>query len=160
MTEVFKELAREAARRKAFSLRQTGYATIPHDLYRRIVPIAREYEKGNVDIVLLYTYLLASVNGQKENDRYMSAFTSNDRIATDIGIGRNRIAKLSGVLEATGLLKTAYDYTSNKRDKLYYPMYYSQLNDDEIRRNLDELYRQSLESDLPKSLESDLPKSP
>lgn len=144
MNERFVKLAQEAEQRKAFSLREdnglTGYAPIPHDLYRRLVPIAREYEKGNVDIVPLYTYLLANVNGQRDNDRYMSAFPSVDRISADTGIGRNRVAKLANVLVAVGLLKTAYDYTSNKREKLYYPMYYSDLSDEEIRRNLDVLY--------------------
>lgn len=144
MSERFKQLAQEAAQRKAYSLRDdnglSGYATIPHDMYRRLVPIAREYEKGSADIVLVYTYLLSNVNGQRDNDRYMSAFTSVERIAADTGIGRNRIAKLSNVLEAVGLLKTAYDYTSNKRDKLYFPMYYSALTDEQIRHNLDVLY--------------------
>lgn len=144
MSQRFIQLAQEAAQRKAYSMREnnglSGNAPIPHDLYRRLVPLARQYEKGNADIVLIYTYLLANVNGQKENDRYMSAFTSVERIAADTGIGRNRIAKLSNVLEAVGLLKTAYDYTTNKRDKLYFPMYYSALTDDQIRHNLDVLY--------------------
>jgi acetate kinase len=144
MSDKFKQLATEAKQRKDHSMRKnnglSGNAPIPHDLYRRLVPIAREYEKGNADMVLLYTYLLANVNGKKDNDRYMSAFTSVDRIATDTGIGRNRIAKLSNVLEAVGLVKTAYDYTSNKRDKLYFPQYYSELSDETIRRNLDVIY--------------------
>ncbi|MEH6941663.1 hypothetical protein [Bacillus sp. JJ722] len=109
-------------------------------MFRRLVPIAREYEKGNADIALIYTYLLSNVNGQPDNDRYMSAFTSVERIAADTGIGRNRVAKLSNVLEAVGLLKTAYDYTANKREKLYFPLYYSALTDEEIRRNLDAIY--------------------
>jgi acetate kinase len=144
MSDKFKQLATEAKQRKDHSMRKnnglSGNAPIPHDLYRRLVPIAREYEKGNADMVLLYTYLLANVNGKKDNDRYMSAFTSVDRIAADTGIGRNRIAKLSSVLEAVGLVKTAYDYTSNKRDKLYFPQYYSELSDETIRRNLDVIY--------------------
>jgi acetate kinase len=144
MSDKFKLLATEAKQRKDHSMRKnnglSGNAPIPHDLYRRLVPIAREYEKGNADMVLLYTYLLANVNGKKDNDRYMSAFTSVDRIAADTGIGRNRIAKLSNVLEAVGLVKTAYDYASNKRDKLYFPQYYSELSDETIRRNLDVIY--------------------
>jgi hypothetical protein len=142
--ELFKQLAQEAAQKKQFSMREnnglTGNAPIPHDLYRRLVPIAREYDKGNADIVLLYTYLLANVNGQRDNDRYMSAFTSVERIASETGLGRNRIARLSNVLEAVGLLKTAYDYTTNRRDKLYYPLYYSAFTDEEIRQNLGKLY--------------------
>ncbi|QHA36866.1 hypothetical protein D5E69_14280 [Rossellomorea marisflavi] len=156
MSGKFKEFSQEVVNRKAFSLKEdsglSGYAPVPHDLYRRLVPIAREYQKSNVDIVPLYTYLLSNVNGRRDNDRYMSAFTSVERIAADTGIGRNRIAKLSSVLEAIGLIKTVYDYTSNKRDKLYFPMYFSSLTDEQIRSNLDRLYgdkgRQSPESEL------------
>ncbi|KXZ17739.1 hypothetical protein AXI58_18550 [Bacillus nakamurai] len=143
----FEHLAREALQRKAYAMQKenglTGNAPIPHDLWRRLVPIAREYEKGNGAIAQLYTYLLAHVNGKPDNDRYMSAFPSVEKIAEDTGIGRNRIARLANVLEAVGLLKTAYDYASNKREKLYYPQYYSALSDAEIRRRLDDIYGQS-----------------
>ncbi|ETT41417.1 hypothetical protein C162_26085 [Paenibacillus sp. FSL R7-269] len=96
----------------------------------------------------LYTYLLAMVNGQPDNDRYMSAFPSVQRIADETGIGRNRVKPLCDVLEAVGLVKSAMDYTSNKRDKLYYPQYYSELSDAQIRANLDVLYGHSPESEL------------
>ncbi|WP_326069961.1 helix-turn-helix domain-containing protein [Bacillus subtilis] len=143
----FEHLAREALQRKAYAMQKenglTGNAPVPHDLWRRLVPIAREYEKGNGAIAQLYTYLLAHVNGKVDNDRYMSAFPSVDKIAEDTGIGRNRIARLANVLEAVGLLKTAYDYASNKREKLYYPQYYSGLSDAEVRRRLDVIYGQS-----------------
>lgn len=140
----FRVLAEESAKRKAYAMAKdnglSGNAPIPHDLWRRLIPIAKEYDKGNATIAQLYSYLLAYVNGQTENDRYMSAFTSVERIADETGIGRNRLKRLSDVLEAVGLLRTAYDYTGNKREKLYYPMYYSSLTDAEIRRNLDVLY--------------------
>ena len=143
----FEHLAREALQRKAYAMQKeselTGNAPIPHDLWRRLVPIAREYEKGNGAIAQLYTYLLAHGNGRPNNDRYMSAFPSTDRIAEETGIGRNRIARLAKVLEAVGLLKSAYDYTLSRRNKLYYPQYYSDLSDEEIRRRLDKLYGQS-----------------
>lgn len=145
MSNKFEYLANEAIQRKEYVMTPgnglTGNAPIPHDLWRRIIPIAREYDKANASIAQLYSYLLAYVNGKKDNNRYMSAFPSVDKIAEEIGIGRNRIAKLSNVLVAVGLIKTAYDYTTNKRDKLYFPLYYSSLTDEEIRRNLDELYR-------------------
>lgn len=133
-------LAAEAERKKSACLARGKTSPFPHDLFRRIVPIAREFDKSNADIALLYTYLLTNVNGDRENDRYMSAFTSVQRIADDTGIGRNRVAKLASVLEAVGLLKTAYDYTSNKREKLYYPQYYSELTDEEMRERLADLY--------------------
>ncbi|HFK1514766.1 TPA: helix-turn-helix domain-containing protein [Bacillus cereus] len=145
MSNKFEYLANEAIQRKEYSMTPgnglTGNAPIPNDLWRRIIPIAREYDKANASIAQLYSYLLAYVNGKKDNDRYMSAFPSVEKIAEETGIGRNRIAKLSNVLIAVGLIKTAYDYATNKRDKLYFPLYYSSLTDKEIRRNLDELYR-------------------
>lgn len=152
MSEQFQRLARESTRKKAECLDRGFYAPVPHDLFRRIVPIVREYDKANVHIVTLYTYLLSMVNGQPDNDRYMSAFPSVVRIADETGIGKNRVKRLCDVLEAVGLVKSVLDYTSNKRDKLYYPQYYSVLTDEEIRRNLDEIYRHSPESELPKSL--------
>lgn len=152
MSEQFQRLANESFRKKTECLDRGFYAPVPHDLFRRIVPIAREYDKANVHIAALYTYLLSLVNGQPDNDRYMSAFPSVQRIADETGIGRNRIRPLCDVLEAVGLVKSTYDYAGNKRDKLYYPQYYSVLTDDEIRRNLAELYGHSLLSDLPNAL--------
>lgn len=143
MSEQFRRLASESLRRKTDCLERGHYAPVPHDLYRRIIPIAREYDKGNAHIAALYTYLLSLVNGQPDNDRYMSAFPSVQRIADETGIGRNRIRPLCDVLEAVGLVKSAFDYTSNKRDKLYYPQYYCELSDGEIRARLDELYKGS-----------------
>lgn len=142
------ELAAESLRKKTEALDRGQYSPIPHDLFRRLVPIAREYDKSNVHIAMLYTYLLSHVNGQPDNDRYMSAFPSVQRIADETGIGKNRIRRLCDVLEAVGLIKSAYDYTSNKRDKLYYPQYYSELSDGEIRARLDELYGHSPRSEL------------
>lgn len=152
MSEQFKRLASESLRRKTDCLERGYYAPIPHDLYRRIIPIAREYDKSNAHIAALYTYLLSLVNGQPDNDRYMSAFPSVQRIADETGIGRNRIRPLCDVLEAVGLVKSAFDYTSNKRDKLYYPQYYCELTDEEIRARLNELYGHSPRSELPQSL--------
>lgn len=152
MGKQFRDIGHEAARRKSSFLDRGHYAPVPHDLFRRIVPIAREYDKSNAHIATIYTYLLSMVNGQQDNDRYMSAFPSVQRIADDTGIGRNRIKPLCDVLEAVGLVKSAMDYTSNKRDKLYYPQYYSELTDEQIRAKLDVLYGHSPESELLNAL--------
>lgn len=138
----FASYAQEASRRKEAAL-QAGYnGMIPHDLWRRLIPIAREYGGKRVaDMALLYSYLVANVNGQPENDRYMSAWVSVDKIVAETGIGKNRVAPLADALEAVGLLKTAYDYTGNKRNKLYYPQYYSALSDEEVRSNMTEWSR-------------------
>lgn len=133
----------EAVFRKDKALKDGLNAPIPHDLWRRIIPIAREFEAGNANIAAVYTYLLAHVNGQKTNDRYMAAFTSVAKIARDTRITVNRIAKLVAVLEAVGLLRTCYDYAGNKPTKLYYPLYSSNLSDEQIRENLSELYKET-----------------
>lgn len=148
MSGQFRELGHEASRRKSAFLDRGHYAPVPHDLFRRLIPIAREYDKSNAHIATVYTYLLSMVNGQPDNDRYMSAFPSVQRIADETGIGRNRVKPLCDVLEAVGLVKSAMDYTSNKRDKLYYPQYYSELTDEQIRGRLDVMYGHSPKSEL------------
>lgn len=139
------EYAMEAEQKKAYALKKgsglTGNAPVTHDLWRTIVPIAREFDDSNVAISMLYTYLLAYTNGQKENDWYMAAFTSIESIAKDLKIGKGRIKRLADVLVAVGLLKTAYNYYGRKKNKLYYPQYYSTLTTDEMRENLRELYK-------------------
>ncbi|QNM43739.1 hypothetical protein DUT88_12905 [Shouchella clausii] len=144
-TGKFAHLAQEAAAKKEYALRKDnglgGNGQVPHDMWRRLLPIAMEYNRGYGAAAVIYTYLIANVNGQPDNDRYMSAFVSVDRIARDTGVSRNRVAPLCNVLEAVGLLKTAYDYTGNKREKLYYPQYYSDLTDEEIHVRMAELER-------------------
>ena len=135
----FAELAKEAERRKVVSLDNGGYAPIPHDLWRVYIPIAQEYGGRRMgDMALLYSYLLSNVNGQRDNDRYMSAWASVDNIVENTGIGVNRVSALADALEAVGLLVTAYDYTGNRRNKLYYPLYYSDLTDEEVHANMSE----------------------
>lgn len=137
MSGKFEHYAREAQERKESAL-QAGYnGMIPHDLWRRLIPIAQEYGgKRMADMALLYSYIIAHVNGQTDNDRYMSAWASVPKIVEETGIGKNRVAPLADALVAVGMLKTAYDYTSNKREKLYYPQYYSALTDEEIHNNM------------------------
>ncbi|MDF1510864.1 hypothetical protein PZE06_22275 [Robertmurraya sp. DFI.2.37] len=135
-TGKFTQYANEAAQRKEHALAAGKNGMIPHDLWRRLIPIAMEYDRGNADMALLYSYLVANVNGQPDNDRYMSAFMSVERIANETRIGRNRVAKLADALEACGLLRTAFDYAGNKRDKLYYPQYYSALTDEEVHEGM------------------------
>lgn len=140
----FKHLAEEAATRKAQSLEKGkeygGYSPMFHDFSRRILPILLEYDRKNRDTVTLYSYLLAHTNGDPKNDRYMAAFPSVKRIDKETGINKNRIAYLSDVLEAAGMIKTAQDKTaSGNNQKLYYPQYYSEVPDHVIRLRMNEL---------------------
>lgn len=150
----FESFSKEAEQRKTFALQKDngmdGNSLIPHDMWRRLIPVAMEYDRGLGAMATLYTYILSNVNGQKDNDRYMSAWPSVDRIAKETGIGKNRIAPISDALEAVGLLRTTYDYSSNKRDKLYFPQYYSSLSDEEIHANMTEWKRKMSEKNKPK----------
>lgn len=125
-----------AGRRKQEALTAGHYQPLPNDLWRRLVPLARKYDKGYADIATLYTYLLAHVNGQHGTAQYMSAWPSVQTIAADTGIGRNRVPKLAAVLEAVGLLEVAYEQRGVRRLKRYYPLYYSTLSDAEVHANL------------------------
>lgn len=146
MSNKFASYASEAIQRKEYAMDSgnglTGNGMIPHDLWRRLIPIAQEYGgKKMADMALLYSYVISNVNGQPDNDRYMSAWVSVENIVAGAGIGKNRVAPLSDALEAVGLLKTAYDYTGNRRNKLYYPQYYSEMRDEEIHANMAEWKR-------------------
>jgi hypothetical protein len=140
----FTDMANESAWKKRRAMEKdnglTGNAPVPHDLWRKVVPIAKEFERGNVAVAALYSYLLAHVNGNADNDRYMSAFTSVDRLAEDMCVGKNRVSLLSDILVAVGLLKTVYDYAGNRKEKLYYPQYYTTQTEDEMRRNIGDVY--------------------
>lgn len=134
----FTKLASEAEKKKESALKEGNNGMIPHDLWNRIIPITREYNRGTPDIALLYSYLISRVNGESGNDRYMSAFPNVETIAKHTGIGRNRVTPLVEILEFTGMLKTVYDYTANKRDKLYYPQYYSDVPNEVIHEKMTE----------------------
>jgi hypothetical protein len=127
---------KRALQRKQACLVAGGNAPVPHDLFRRLIPLARQYDKGYGDIAQLYLYLLANVNGQPANARYMSAWPSVLTIAAETGIGRNRVPKLVSVLEAVGLVEVEYEQQATKRLKFYYPQYYSALTDVEIHGRL------------------------
>src|SRR5690625_2035704 len=124
----FKYLSNEAEQRKAFSLDKNnglgGNAPMPHIFCRDLLPIVLEYDRTNRDIVVLYAYLLAHTNGDKKNDRYMSAFPSLVTIDKETGISRNRLPYLSDILEAIGMIKTALDRSpEGHNQKLYFPQY-------------------------------------
>ena len=113
---------------------------MPHTFCRDLLPIVLEYDRSNRDIVVLYAYLIAHTNGDKQNNRYMAAFPAVETIDKETGISRNNIAYLSDVLEAIGMIETAFDRTpSGHNQKLYYPQYYSEVPEYVIRERLERL---------------------
>lgn len=116
-------LAKQALQRKQQLLKDGLTAPIPHSIGRELLPLMVSENKRDRDAVVLYVYLLSKVNGDKENNRYMSAWPSNKTIAEETGIDKNNIKRLSDLLEKHGLIKTEIIYSLNKKEKLYYPMY-------------------------------------
>lgn len=144
----FKELSQEAAYRKHQSLQEEnglgGYAPLLHDFSRRILPILVEYDSKNRDVIVLYNYILSKTNGDPENDRYMAAFPSNKTINAESGVPINRLAHISNILEACGMIKTIQDRSPNGRNqKLYYPQYYSDVPEYIIRIRMEELTKKN-----------------
>src|SRR5699024_2122518 len=95
-----------------------------------------EYDKRATNMAQLYSYLIAYVNGNPDNDRYMCAFSSVKTINEDTGLGVNSIPLLSEMLVAVELLVTTYDYVDVRKKKLYNPQYYTELTDGQIRQRL------------------------
>lgn len=125
--ENFERLKHEARRQKKQLLSENGggYFTAANAIMRDVLPqLVREGrergEKNAKDAILLYCYLLSYVNNIDGSIRQYTAFPSKDKIATDTGIGINRIKGLSDDLERVGLLGT---HRVNGRDKLYIPLY-------------------------------------
>lgn len=142
--ERLKALSYASKQRRDYALNKdnglSGNGMIPHDLWRRIIPIAKEYDKRAANMAQLYSYLIAYVNGNSDNDRYMCAFPSVQTINEDTGLGVNLIPLLSDMLVAVGLLVTTYDYVDVRKKKLYYPQYYTRLTDEQIRYELSVLF--------------------
>lgn len=115
----------EALRQKEALLESGGYATTPHDIYRKVLPeLTAKYDGRTArDCVILYGYMHAHVNGQSGGDAYMWAYPTVDKIVEDTGIKRNRIKGLTDILEAEGLILTKKIPWYGHTKKLYMPLY-------------------------------------
>ena|SRR5690625_3617040 len=114
----------EALRRKQEALDRGLYTPIPHALYRdRLPTMIERYNKQDVrDALFIYGLLCAYVNGQSDKDVYMWAFLTVDQIADMSGIDRNRIKRLSDILEDEALIYTEMKRVANGRKKFYMPL--------------------------------------
>jgi hypothetical protein len=103
----------------------TGYAVTPHWIYRDLLPELKDKYDGQTarDCVILYGYMHAYVNGQSGGDAYMWAFPTLDQIVSETGIHRNRVKKLSDILEHEGVMVTKKIPWYGHTKKLYKPLY-------------------------------------
>lgn len=127
MTKLSKDQV-EATRQKEYVLEsgnKVGYATIPHDIYRVVLPDLNAKYDGRVarDCIILYGYFHAYTHGTNSNDEYLWAYPTVDQIVEDTGVKRNRIKPLVDVLEAEGLVITRKIPWNGNTKKLYMPLY-------------------------------------
>jgi hypothetical protein len=123
--EQMKVLAVEANRQKERVLDAGGYAVIPHDIYRKVLPEMKAKYDGQTarDCILLYSYLHAYVNGQSEGDAYMWAWPTLNQIVEDTGIHRNRVKVLTDILVSERLLVTQKVPWHGHTKKMFLPLY-------------------------------------
>ncbi|MDH5159835.1 hypothetical protein [Heyndrickxia oleronia] len=120
--------ASEALRQKESVLAAGGYAVVPHDIYRVVLPeLTAKYDGRTArDCVLLYGYFQAHVNGESGGEAYMWAFPTVDKIVEDTGIKRNRVKPLTDILESEGLLVTRRIPWYGHTKKMFMPLYHRQ----------------------------------
>ncbi len=123
MTEI-KQLANKAAHQKT-TLLKGGYIAIPNFIYRTLLPeLITRYKKTEArDAIILYSYFLTFVCGDKNSDLYMWAYPSVRQINRVTGIHRSRIVLLVNILVTEGLLKVKFISYKGSRKKIYLPLY-------------------------------------
>ncbi|MFJ7855285.1 hypothetical protein ACIQX3_21340 [Peribacillus frigoritolerans] len=122
------KLTQLALRQKKFILskeNRIGYAPIPHDIYRKLLPELKEKYNGQTarDCVLLYGYMQAFVNGESEKDVYMWAYPTVTQIVEDTGIHKDRVKKLIDILISEGVMKVRRIPWYGHTKKMYLPLY-------------------------------------
>lgn len=119
------ELQREALRQKDEVLDNGGYAPIPHELYREILPeLVTKYDGQTArDCLTLYMYMHAYVNGETGKQAYMWAFPTVKQIREHTGIHGDRIKGLFDILVAEGLMVTRMIPWNGNSKKMYMPLY-------------------------------------
>ncbi|MDQ0154925.1 hypothetical protein [Robertmurraya andreesenii] len=119
------QFAKEALRQKESVLASGGYAVVPHDIYRVLLPELKAKYGGQTarDCVVLYGYMHAYTNGQSEGGAYMWAFPSVAQIAEDTGIHKDRIKGLIDILVSEGVMVTRKIPWHGHAKKMYMPLY-------------------------------------
>lgn len=143
-----KEVKAQIAELKEFAEKQTeqlyavgGWNVISNKVYKIVIPriVNDAYEKAFVgvkkkpdvkDIAFLYGILVNFANTNELNDYKGAAWVSLDNLAKLMRVSRNRIGKLSNILEANGLIKTIDFYEGTTRRKLYYPIHFTKVSED------------------------------
>ena len=124
MSERLSDEQREYLRQKEAAL-VGKYVPVPHSIYRELLPELKAKYDGQTarDCLTLYMYMHAYTDGQSEGSAYLWAFPNVEQIVEDTGIHRNRIKKLTDILESEGVLVTKKIPWYGHTKKLYMPLY-------------------------------------
>ena len=143
-----KEAKAEITKLREYAEKQTellyekgGWNTINNKVYKLVIPriISDAYDKAFEgvrkkpdvkDIAFLYGIIVNYANTDELNDYKNAAWASLDTLAQLMRISRNRVGKLSNILEANGLIKTIDFYEGTTRRKLYYPIHTPNITED------------------------------
>lgn len=135
-------IVRNYAQKQSSKLYEVGgWNTISNKVYKLIIPriISDVYDKAFpesrrrpdvTDIAFLYGILINYANTEEQNEYYGAAWVSTEKIAQLMRISRNRISKLSNILESNGLIKTVDFYEGVIRRKLYFPIQITAVSED------------------------------
>lgn len=116
-----RRMAEAAAAQRADLLDRGGYMAIPNDMLRKQLPfLVQRYGKDGSDAVLLWTYLRSYANGDRDSDAWLWSYPSREQIICDTGIGKNRLSRIIGILEAEGLLITTLVSRPGKPKKRFF----------------------------------------
>ncbi|MBO1513699.1 hypothetical protein [Metabacillus bambusae] len=130
-----------AKEQKEQLLDKGGWSVLPNAVFKEVIPriISDAYDKAyagakrkpNIqDIAFLYSILLSYANTDENNDYLGASWVSTENLAQLMRISRNRIAALSNILEANGLIKTVDFYEQIKRRKLYFVIHITNVSED------------------------------
>lgn len=136
-----RKMRKYANEQKERLLLKGGWSVLPNVVFKYVIPriISEAYDKAysgakrkpNVqDIAFLYSILLSYANTDENNDYMGASWVSTETLAKLMRISRNRIAALSNILEANGLIKTVNFYEQIKRRKLYYVIHVTNVSED------------------------------
>jgi hypothetical protein len=118
-------LSKRALSEKETALSNGGYIVVPTKVFRDYMPVLRNKYDGHTarDSLMIYLFLLSYVNGEVERDVYMWAFPSIEQICLATGIHKNRIKRLTDVLESEKFLITRKVNFRGKTKKMFLPLY-------------------------------------
>jgi hypothetical protein len=125
--EVLNEGSMLAFTQKEELKKRGGYAMIPHEIGRKLLPQLVEEYGGRTarDALALFFYLHAHANGEQDRNLYLWAFPPAEKICVDTGIDKNRLSKLGEILIKHKLIWKLRIPWNGHTKAVYLPLYFT-----------------------------------